>query len=228
MRKQRPPSASIIETEGLHVKGRVAELKIRLSVSPGELHLVSTSCIEDSAAIGDGLMGVSGRGDVRFLDLTWSAMASSEAGRNRSLIGRVPARGGWLEDRSVLENVLLPLRHHTVLPDKVLEARAIRLATTFRLPGIPLSRPQHCLDVDLVRAAWVRAFLGRPKLVILEHPTNGAEGVPLEPLLAQAQHVCRRGGAVVWFTRRDNYLPALVGVRRHRVTGHRLIALDVT
>ncbi len=204
----------------------MAELKIKLNVLPGEFHVVSTSCIEDSAAIGDGLMGLSGRGEVRFLDSAWSALASRQAGRKRSLIGRVPARGAWLEDRSVLENVLLPLRHHTVQPDVVLEEKAVGLATAFHLPGIPLLRPQDCLDVDLARAAWVRAFIGRPELVILEHPTNGAEGVPIEPLLAQVQHVCRRGGGVVWFTRQDKLFPTLAGVKRHRVTGHRLIALE--
>lgn len=219
------PSAAILETDGLFVQGRVAELSVGLKVRPGEFHIISTTSVDDSAAIGDGLMGLSGRGEVRFLDSNWSSMTANEAGRMRSRIGRIPARGRWLEDRSVLENVLLPQRHHTILSDDVLEEKAARLATAFRLPGIPLQRPQDCLDIDLACAACVRAFLGRPELVILEHPTYGADGTPLEPLLAEAQHVCRRGGGVVWFTRRDRLFPALAGVKRHRLTGHRLIAL---
>jgi phospholipid/cholesterol/gamma-HCH transport system ATP-binding protein len=65
---------------------------------------------------------------------------------------------------------------------------------------VPLDRPGACAHADLGRAALVRAFLGRPRLVILEHQAHLAEPEHLEPLVNAVRTVRDRGGAVLWLT----------------------------
>jgi phospholipid/cholesterol/gamma-HCH transport system ATP-binding protein len=117
----------------------------------------------------------------------------------------------------VLDNLLLPARHHTVLPEAELRDRASALARQFGLPGLPLLQPGECTQGDLERAACVRAFLGRPALVVLEHPMAFEDSDLLVPLLNAIQHVRRRGGSVLWFTEHGSHaLEASLSADRQR------------
>ena len=46
-------------------------------------------------------------------------------------------------------------------------------------------------------AQWVRAFVGAPKLVLLEYPISD-ESLPVEKLIQSIEDVLKREGAVVW------------------------------
>lgn len=214
---------ALLEAQDLSVNRSVGKLELNLTVAPGEMHLILSPVREDTTNIVDELLGLSGAGSVRFQGTPWREMPADDANRMRSLVGRVQVTGNWIEQLSVLDNLLLPLRHHTVVPDPVLVRRASSLARAFGLPGIPLLPPDRCLDTDLERAACVRAFLGRPRLVMLEHPMDERDHGLLIPLMAMVQRVRRRGGAVVWFTRRRKLFAGIADARSHRIAGRRLV-----
>jgi phospholipid/cholesterol/gamma-HCH transport system ATP-binding protein len=117
------------------------------------------------------------------------------------LIGRVLADPGWLPFLDATTNILLPQLHHTRLALEVLQARAAGLADEFGLPGLPGGSIGRLAPEDLARAGYVRAFLGRPKLVVLESPVQGLFGDMVPPLLRQVSEVQDRGGAAISLTR---------------------------
>jgi len=221
-----------LEATGLRVAppGAASALEIDMVVCPGQLHLVHSRDVEASRAIADALLGLSdtAQGEVRFRGLAWRDLAPRTAYRLRGNVGRVATAGNWMDTRSVTESLLLPLRHHTVLPDEVLLARASDYARRFGLPGLPIDPPGKCPDSDLERAACIRAFLGRPELVILEHPVEFVDTGILPPLVDAIQEVRRRRGAVIWFTRLRAVLeePGMPADRRYRLTGRDLRELE--
>jgi phospholipid/cholesterol/gamma-HCH transport system ATP-binding protein len=166
--------------------------------------------------------------EVRFLGLAWADLDAAEACRLRSRIGRVMSSGNWLENRSVMENLLLPLRHQTVLAEEIIRQRASELALSFGLPGIPTLLPHQCSESDLERAACVRAFLGRPKLLVLEQPIEATESKTFPPLINAVQQLRRRRGAIIWFTHKRSLLeePGISADRRYRIAGSRLLQLE--
>jgi len=226
----RTAAPPILTAKALRIgaSGTAPAVELDLNIRSGELHLVLSPEIERSAAIVDALLGLGGSGDVSFGGVAWAVLPRSEACRRRGSIGRVLSEGNWMETRSVMENLLLPLRHHTVLPDESLRQMASDLARRFGLPGLPILRPDQCSAEDLERAACVKAFVGRPELAILEHPMEFADSGLLHPLIDAIQRVRRRGGAVLWFTRSRAVLAegAIGADRRYRVAGARLLDLE--
>lgn len=178
----------------------------------------------------DRLLGldVSDAGTVRYLGRAWRDLTPPEAFAWRRSIGRVQSRGNWMETRSVMENLLLPLKHHTVVPENILRDSASLLARRFGLPGLPVHLPEACPASDLERAACVRAFLGRPTLVVLEHPMEFEDSSVFEPMIDAIQQVRRRKGAVVWLTRHESIVSdrSVPADRRYRISGGQLLDLE--
>jgi phospholipid/cholesterol/gamma-HCH transport system ATP-binding protein len=85
----------------------------------------------------------------------------------------------------------------------------------FGLPGIPVSPPEDVAPFDLARAALVRAFLGAPMLILLEHPLRGRYIDLVEPLVNVIADARRRGAAVLWLT----LTPAIWALQNLPVTG---------
>ena len=144
-------------------------------------------------------------GAVRFLGHDWTRIPDYYAAALRGRIGRIFADGGWIEFLDVATNVLLPQLHHTHEDAAVLRERATELACAFGLPGLPLGRVDDLSALDLARCACVRAFLGKPALMLLESPVQG-RGFFVElltPLLNAIAAALGGGTAVIWFTQSD-------------------------
>lgn len=159
-------------------------------------------------------------GSVRFLDRNWADLPAVHAEAMRGRIGHVFRRGNWIDSISVLDNILLPQRYHTRRPLAKLEAEAIALATRLGLPGVPVGFPAEIDPDDLQRAACIRAFLGRPALVLLGEPTQGlVQDVILEPLVNVVRHAREGDAAVLWFTENRSLLsdPSLPATARYRL-----------
>jgi phospholipid/cholesterol/gamma-HCH transport system ATP-binding protein len=215
------PATPILRASGIQVaaRGALPALTLDVVLCPGELQLIHSRHNQRSSDIVDTLLGLTdcGSGSVRFLGRVWRDLASREAYELRRAIGRVQHRGNWMEARSVMDNVLLPVRHHTMLPEHALRDSASAMARQFGLPGLPLLLPGDCAPGDLERAACVRAFLGRPALVVLEHPMAFEDSDMLVPLIHAIQQVRRRGGSVLWFTEHAAHaVEASLSADRHR------------
>jgi len=164
-------------------------------------------------------------GRVRFLGRDWRGLDADSANAMRGRIGRLVGDGAWIDYLSVLDNILLPQLHHTERREEALKNDAAMLARAFGLPGVPLARPSALDDDDLHRAALVRAFLGRPQLIILERATQRLYPEIMEPLVNAIRAARDRGAAVLWLALErevwgDASLPATM---RLRLVGGRLV-----
>lgn len=140
-------------------------------------------------------------GEVRFLDRDWSRQSAEMADALRGLIGRVMTEPGWLRFLDAETNILLQQLHHTRAPREELREEAAHLARHFGLPGLPGGSIGALSQGDLVRTGFVRAFLGGPKLVILESPVQGLFLDVVPALINKLLEVRDAGGAAIWLTR---------------------------
>jgi len=146
-------------------------------------------------------------GAVRFLGRDWSRCPPLEQAALRGRIGRVMDVPGWVQNLTVAENLTLACRMHPARragTDPVAESD--RLARRLGLLGVPTGRPTGLRRSELRRLEWVRAFLGRPALVLLEQPEAGAPRAALEGLFQMAEEALSRGTAMLWITRDDEVL----------------------
>ncbi|HKF62079.1 MAG TPA: organic solvent ABC transporter ATP-binding protein [Dongiaceae bacterium] len=142
---------------------------------------------------------------MRFLGHDWAQIPDYYAAALRGRIGRIFADGGWIEFLDVAANVLLPQLHHTHEDVAALRERATQLACAFGLPGLPLGHADDLSALDLARCACVRAFLGKPDLLLLESPVHGRGFFVelLSPLLNAIAVARSESTAVIWFTQSD-------------------------
>jgi phospholipid/cholesterol/gamma-HCH transport system ATP-binding protein len=143
-------------------------------------------------------------GHVAFMGARWDGMPAERQAAWRGSIGRVFEGQGWVSNLSVYDNVVLSQRHHTDRKEDDLRREAERLALDAGLSALPDSPPDAVLVSDLKRAEWVRAFLGGPRLVLLERPEQGMPDDAVSRLVGLALTAAGAGAAMLWMTpRRD-------------------------
>jgi phospholipid/cholesterol/gamma-HCH transport system ATP-binding protein len=128
-----------------------------------------------------------------------------------------------------MENILLPQRHHTRRSVRRLLDEAGGLAQQFGLPGVPLDLPGDIPAADLQRAACVRAFLGRPALIVLEEPTAGIYLEIISALMNAVREARERGAAVIWLTQKSLIWrdPTLPVSQRYRLVAGKLMEVTM-
>lgn len=167
-------------------------------------------------------------GVVKYLGEDWRTMDPGRAAAQRGTIGRVFDQRGWISNLDVDENITLAARHHARRSVPEIEQEALALAQAFGLPELPRKRPALLRRADLRRCEWVRALLGGPSLVVLEHPTRDvfAEAVP--KLVAELRAARARGAAVLWITgdRACRAVAGEAGVERYEFKELKLVPLQ--
>jgi phospholipid/cholesterol/gamma-HCH transport system ATP-binding protein len=173
---------------------------IDLLLSDGDFALVEVPGTRRGAAFADLCCGLAPltTGRVRFLGRDWRTTPERHADALRGHIGRLfhlPLRP---DTEDVASRVLLARLHHSRIPKTTLREEATNLALRFGLPGLPAGPARQLTDPDLLRAACVRAFLGRPRLVILELPGPAQQDDLLPALLEVGAEARGRGVTVMW------------------------------
>ncbi len=201
--------------------------EVSLNVCGGDLVLIRLARLEQTAAFADACAGIfePSSGAVSFLGRSWRDLRPDQANALRGRIGRVFNAGSWVNHLSMMDNILLPQHHHTRRSARRLCDEAGQLAEQFGLPGLPLALPGDLTAADLRRAACVRAFLGRPSLILLEEPTSGIFLEIISALMWAVRDARKRGAAVIWLTRKgriwnDQTLPV---TRRYRMVARKLM-----
>ena len=201
--------------------------EVSLNVCGGDLVLIRLARLEQTAVFADACAGIiePRSGSVNFLGRNWPDLRPDQANALRGRIGRVFSTGNWLNHLSVMDNILLSQHHHTRRSARRLCDEAGQLAEQFGLPGLPLALPGDLTAADLQRAACVRAFLGRPSLILLEEPTSGIFLEIISALMLAVRKARQRGAAVIWLTRKeriwnDQTLPV---TRKYRLVAKKLM-----
>lgn len=166
----------------------------------GDLLLVRIERENERLPLADASQGLlqPDRGEVSFLGEDWADLTCDKAAARRGKIGRLFDDEGWISDLDVDENILLSQLHHTNRTEAEIMDEALKFARVFGLPGLPRGRPGKVRRWDLRKAACIRAFLGKPVLIILEQPVRGVYADFIAPLLDAVQSARRRAAAVLW------------------------------
>lgn len=203
---------------------------VDLALNGGDLVLVQPGDDQHERALADVACGLlaPARGAVRFLDRAWPELPADQANALRGRIGHLVRRGAWLPYLSLLDNVLLAQLHHTRRPYSELCAEAARWAAWFGLPGVPMARPDETAPAVLLRAACIRAFLGRPSLIVIESAGDELRDGLIAPLINAMRAARDRDAAVLWFCQDHDLLadPTLPATRRLRLRGDALVPLE--
>ena len=179
-----------------------------LVLSEGDFAVIEVPGGRRGAGFADlccGLMPLTA-GRARFLGRDWRTVPYEHGNALRGRIGRLFHQPLRPDTPDVAARVLLARLHHTRVPEAQLRAEAVALALRFGLPGLPAGPARLLAAPDLVRAACVRAFLGRPRLVILELPLAMQHDDLMSALLAAGAEARGWGAAVLWLA---NASPAL-------------------
>jgi phospholipid/cholesterol/gamma-HCH transport system ATP-binding protein len=170
------------------------------TLTPGDLLRVRIERENERLPLADAAQGLldGDHGTISFLGADWRGLGIDQAATQRGKTGRIFDDEGWISDLDVDENILLAQLHHTDRSEAEIMEEALTLARVFGLPGLPRGRPGQVRRWDLRKAACIRAFLGRPTLIIIEQPIRGVYADLMAPLMNAVQSARRRAAAVLW------------------------------
>ncbi len=115
-------------------------------------------------------------GTIRVLGSALEELDELGMGRLRGRLGAVLQGGSLLEDLTVLDNLLLPLR--TARLDRREEARAARLVMTqLQLDGLENHAPRSLSLGQRRRVELARALIHQPAVVVWDGLTDGLDPV---------------------------------------------------
>jgi phospholipid/cholesterol/gamma-HCH transport system ATP-binding protein len=222
---------SVIEIDNATIvddqTGNIIVSGVTLDLNFGELALIHLGQRDVCSVIGDSCAGLTPpvAGSISFLGHNWSQTSPDHANALRGLIGRVFKTANWIDYMVVSEAILLSQLHHTRRPKEEIRDEAMKLCRIFGLPGLPTQRPGNMLLTDLQRLACARAFLGRPRLIILEEPTLNLGREILPGLTKKINELRDRGVGVIWMTQYDSVFrePYLDCTYRFRIVGSELV-----
>jgi phospholipid/cholesterol/gamma-HCH transport system ATP-binding protein len=199
--------ACVLEFENVTIPPRFAGTASIAAVSfcltAGEVAVIRVEENSDPLPLADaaeGLLAPEEGGTVRFMGENWSAMGAARESAMRGRIRRVFELEGWISNLDVIENIVLAEAHHTRRPLAELRAEADKLALLFGLSGVPDGRPATQPGMVLRKLEWVRAFMGRPDLIILDRFVLGVPRDDVCLLMEAIRRAVGQGAAVLWTT----------------------------
>lgn len=177
-------------------------LDASLEVRPGDRILVLLATHTRRTSLLDlahGLL-VPDSGQIDIMGADWAAMDTYESARQRWLIGRIFDGNAWISNLTLRENIALAELHHSRRSAESIDIEIDELADHVDIHESLSKRPAVVHARDLQRAQWVRAFLGNPELVLMDHPELGVSEDRISRLVQMVDTACVAGAAVIWVT----------------------------
>lgn len=104
-------------------------------------------------------------------------------GNRRGRVGVLFQKDALLSSETVLENVALPLRELTSLPDELVLDIALHKLAMVNLRGLEYRMPGEISGGQSRRVALARACVTDPEVILCDEPTSG-----LDPIAGSAVH----------------------------------------
>jgi len=135
------------------------------------------------------------RGEVFWKGVEWRERSADEVSGERGRMGCVFAAGGAVVNLDMDENVWLPSRMHR---REGAEEAIEEWARFFGCWPLPQARASTLPGWERRRILWVRAFSGRPEVLILERPLRDMRPEDGTLFLEAVKKMRAVGCAVVW------------------------------
>jgi ABC-type multidrug transport system ATPase subunit len=167
-----------------HVGGRLALAEIDLRVEPGEWVVLIGPNGAGKSLLTRLVLGLDApsAGTIRVFGETLGHLDLAGMRRLRRRVGAVLQGGSLLEDLTVLENLLLPLRNLPV--DREAMARAARLTMTqLLLDGLENHAPRSLSMGQRRRVELARALIHKPELLVWDGLSDGTDPAVVREIL---------------------------------------------
>ena len=179
------PLALSLEGVFQHVAGRLALQDLSLELAEGDWLLVCGPNGAGKTLLSRLVLGLDrpSAGRVQVLGRDLDGLDGRGLERLRTEAGAVLQRGSLLADQSVLDNILLPLRHTPLTRGEM--ARAARLVMALLgLDGLDNHPPQALSLGQQRRVELARALIRRPRLLVWDGLSDGLDPTVAREILA--------------------------------------------
>ncbi|MEZ6092359.1 MAG: hypothetical protein R3C05_31020 [Pirellulaceae bacterium] len=168
------------------------------------------------------------QGRISFDGKNWEGDDFSQHDWMRSRIGRVYDGTAWIENLNIYENVTLSERHHTPRTIDDIDRELREWCDFFEIDDMRGQRPAFVGKAFLKICEWIRALLGSPLLLLLEHPMRSVPRTRFDQLIKALRMMTSRGTAVLWIGR-ENDLDDLTFPEQtlhYRAVNNKLVLID--
>ncbi|NKN34584.1 cell division ATP-binding protein FtsE [Marichromatium bheemlicum] len=175
-----------------HVAGRTALADLTLTLPAGEWLLICGPNGAGKSLLSRLILGLDrpSAGTIALFGQELERLDSGAMHRLRRRLGAVLQGGSLLADRSVLENLLLPLRETPLRRTEL--ARAARLVVTLlRLDGLEHHDPRALSLGQRRRVELARALIHQPDLLVWDGVADGLDPSALAEILEMLDTVRR-------------------------------------
>lgn len=168
----------ILDAKKLLPNGKILFDHVDVSLAPGEsLSLVGKSGSGKSTLLSVlGLLDAFDSGTYLFSGADVGGMGPKLLDRRRGEeIGFIFQRFALIPHLSVLENVMVPLRHSSNEPVRTMREKAMATLQRVDMHGMARKRPRQLSGGEQQRVAIARALVMGPKLILADEPTGSLD-----------------------------------------------------
>jgi ABC-type multidrug transport system ATPase subunit len=148
-------------------------------------------------------------GRIIINDLVVNEMSFEELFPIRKKIGYAFDYGGLLNNMTIRQNLLLPLRYHKYFDEKGAEAHVARMIEHFGLERSANYRPSAISGGQRKLSCVARSFILSPEVLILDDPTQGLSDRATETLIQMVKEKQKEGSLRHVFLTSEN--PIVIG-----------------
>ena len=155
----------------------------------------------DSALLFDVIEGLAepASGSVIVGGRNWLDLSASEECSHRSNITRMlPLGQAWIRNLSLRDNIGLRATHHRLAETAEIDGLIDLMAGQLGIDGSLDMRPEELTPATLQMCQWVRAFLAKPAIVLLQDPERASSSASSLILKKWTKDRLLAGGVVFW------------------------------
>lgn len=148
-----------------------------------------------------GLLDVQSAGEYTLAGHSVHALSSYQRATLRSKhVGWVFQNFNLINDMTVLENVILPLRYHPSIDKQEYRERARKALLQVEIAEKETNYPSELSGGQQQRVAIARALVTEPSLILADEPTGNLDSVTAEQILSVLNSLHDQGATILMVT----------------------------